>query len=105
MRTNARYEMGMSYLEHTFGLKGRRVLVTGAGRGIGRAIAVALAGAGAEVLVHYHASKEPAEELVKQLGGNAWSVQADLTQPQQVEEMSTRIKERWDRLDCVVNNA
>jgi 3-oxoacyl-[acyl-carrier protein] reductase len=40
----------------------RRVLVTGASRGIGRATAIALAGAGFHVVVHYHQSGDGAEE-------------------------------------------
>ncbi len=56
-----------NYLEQRFGLKGRRAVVTGAGRGIGRAIARALAAVGAEVLVHYHSSREAAEALVKEI--------------------------------------
>lgn len=43
----------------------RRVLVTGASRGIGRAIAVALAGRGFHPVVHYHASREGAEATAK----------------------------------------
>ena len=43
----------------------KKVLVTGASRGIGRATAAALAGAGAHVLVHYGRSAQEAESLVK----------------------------------------
>src|SRR5688500_18359600 len=70
------------YLEDQFGLKGKKAVVTGAGRGIGRAIAEALAGAGAEVLVHYNQSAEAAGEVVSNItaaGGSAWSAGADLT--------------------------
>ncbi len=43
----------------------RRVLVTGASRGIGRAIALRLAAAGFAVTVHYHARRDAAEETLK----------------------------------------
>ena len=41
----------------------KKVLVTGAGRGIGRAIALAAAKAGYEVIAHYNRSSNPAAEL------------------------------------------
>jgi 3-oxoacyl-[acyl-carrier protein] reductase len=98
----------MSYLENTFGLNRRRAIVTGAGRGIGRAIATALAGAGAEVVVHYHRSKDAAEEAaseIRSMGGQAWTEQADLTDASQARALFARVREKWDSLDVLVNNA
>jgi 3-oxoacyl-[acyl-carrier protein] reductase len=45
----------------------RRVLVTGASRGIGRAIALVLAARGFAVTVHYHARRDAAEDTLKTL--------------------------------------
>src|SRR5579862_8870822 len=97
-----------SYLESTFGLRGKRAVVTGAGIGIGKAIAQALAAAGADVLVHYHSSREPAEALVKEIaasGGKAWSCGADLTDPRDADSLFKRVEEKWGALDILVNNA
>ncbi len=97
-----------NFCEKSFGLKDRRAVVTGAGRGIGRAIAVALAAVGAEVLVHYHTSKEKAEQVVETIhanGGKAWSAGADLTDSAAVKSLFANVEERWGTLDILVNNA
>jgi 3-oxoacyl-[acyl-carrier protein] reductase len=96
------------YFEQMFGLKGRRALVTGAGRGIGRAVAEALSAAGAEVCIHYNRSEAAAKELVSHLekqGRSAFSVGGDLTDANQVRAVFDKIQSRWDRLDILVNNS
>ena len=66
-------------------LAGRVALVTGASRGIGAATAVALARAGVErFLLQYNSYHEAASQTVdtiRSLGGEAVSVQADLSHP------------------------
>jgi 3-oxoacyl-[acyl-carrier protein] reductase len=59
----------------------RRVLVTGASRGIGRAIALRLGAEGFAVTVHYHARRDAAEETLKTLqtaGGEGTLVAFDV---------------------------
>ena len=65
-------------------LSGKSALVTGASRGIGRATAIALAKGGAQVLVHYGHGEAEAEEVgaeIRQAGGRADTVAADLAAP------------------------
>jgi len=95
-------------------LAGKTALVTGASRGIGRAIAFTLGRRGARVAVHYNAASDAAEDVVRQIrdaGGEAWSLQADLAQPDAAatlaRDLRAALKERYDDdgLDILVNNA
>ncbi len=70
----------------------KRVLITGASRGIGRACALKLAEQGFSICVHYHSKKQLAEEVVETIvegGGNASILQFDVCQRQQVIENLT----------------
>jgi 3-oxoacyl-[acyl-carrier protein] reductase len=64
------------------GLRGKRVLVTGASGGIGSACVAAFLAEGAEVVAHYHHRRERAEAL-----GDVMLVQADLTREDEAERL------------------
>jgi pteridine reductase len=88
----------------------RRVaLVSGGARRVGRAIVERLAGAGFEVVLTYMSSEREAGELVEALrdgGGTAVAVRADLTRPvEAVEAIAGAVGESFGRLDVLVNNA
>lgn len=84
------------------------VLVTGAGRGIGAAIAKAFAREGATVIVNYLKNHETAERVVaacKAAGGDAWSMQADVTSWDQSQAMVERVIAEAGKIDVLINNA
>jgi len=87
----------------------RRVaLVTGGSGAIGGAIAKRFAAGGDRVAVHYHGNREKAEAVVaaiRQGGGEADAVRADVTLASEVESMMAEVTERWGHIDVLVNNA
>lgn len=89
-------------------LAGKVAIVTGASRGIGRAIALQLAEIGAKVVVNYASSSGAADELVAQIegiGGEAISVQADVSKADEMDALFTTVMAKWSKVDILVNNA
>lgn len=89
-------------------MKGKKVLITGAGKGIGRGIALAFARAGAKLFLHYRSNPEEAQSLldeVKALGADAVICRADLAKMSELDAMFGTIKEKFGTLDAAVNNA
>lgn len=83
----------------------KRVLITGASRGIGRAIAQKLAGRGWSVAVHYNNRREQAQETARELGeACAGLYQADLSDPTVAERLLNEVLAEGP-LDALVNNA
>jgi len=85
------------------GLRGKGVLVTGAGGGIGSAVARAFAAEGALVGVHYRSSKDRAESVAAEIGGVA--LRADLTVEEEADELVPAAVGALGRLDVLVANA
>ena len=89
-------------------LKNKVVLITGASSGIGAALARAFGECGSKVAVHYRSGASAAQSVVSQIkeaGGDAIAVQADVTESSQVDEMVTKVHAHFGRIDVLVNNA
>ena len=83
-------------------------LVTGASRGIGRATAEAFARAGYQVAANYCRSKEQIEQFSAQMereGCAVIPVQADVSDPEQVERMVQTVQRQFGHIDVLVCNA
>lgn len=84
------------------------VLVTGGSRGLGRTLAIGFARSGYRVAVHFRSDREAAEETVRRIrenGGEALSVAADLSVSGDAGHMVDRILETWGGLHVLINNA
>ena len=90
-----------------FDLSGRVAVVTGGGRGIGRAIAVELAAAGAAVVPSARSTDEieAVADEIRDGGGDALAVAADVTDPDAVANVIDRAEDEFGGIDVVVNNA
>ena len=89
------------------GLKDRVALVTGAGRGVGRGVAMRFAAEGAKVVVndfHERRAERVAQEI-REAGGQALPVQADVTKLAEVRAMVAKAVETLGPVDILVNNA
>jgi citronellol/citronellal dehydrogenase len=95
-------------------LHGRVAIVTGASRGIGRALALGLAKSGCHVVIAAK-STTSTEKLpgsifsvaaeVEALGAQALPVQVDVRDEQQIENLAAKTRERFGRIDVLINNA
>ncbi|MFJ2813265.1 SDR family NAD(P)-dependent oxidoreductase [Streptomyces sp. NPDC087294] len=84
----------------------RRVLVTGASRGIGRAVARAFAASGDRVAVHYATRAEDAARTLEQLSGEGHVlVGGDLSDPRTAREVVDEAVRGLGGVDVLVNNA
>jgi 3-oxoacyl-[acyl-carrier protein] reductase len=89
-------------------LIGKTALVTGGANGIGRAIAVALAAEGCRVAIADRAAEENIGAVVDAIGaagGEAFGVQVDVADEEQVLGLFEAAMPRLGRLDILVNNA
>jgi 3-oxoacyl-[acyl-carrier protein] reductase len=78
-------------------------VVTGGSRGIGRAIVLALAREGANVAFTYAQNKASADEIAN--GTTIVGFQADVTSLDQAKDLIKQVKEKFGRIDILINNA
>lgn len=87
-------------------LKNKQILVTGASKGIGFAIADYLMQQGARVAVHFNSGEDAARQLIEMYPDTqSIYVQADLSQPESVQQLFQQVVLKFGTLDSIVLNA
>lgn len=91
----------------TYDFSGKVVIVTGGGSGIGEACAMTFAQGGAKVVVADLdvANGERVTQAIKDSGGEATFIAANVATPESVEAMVNQTVATYQRLDLAVNNA
>src|SRR6266481_9392708 len=86
---------------------GKVALITGAGNGIGRATALAFAGSGAKVVIvdRDAAAGEATAGIIRQQGGEARFVAADVTKSAEVQNYVKAALDAYGAIDCFLNHA
>jgi short-subunit dehydrogenase len=87
--------------------QGKVAVVTGASSGLGRAIATALVDRGASVVLAARGADklEAVAAELRARGGDVLAVPTDITKAEEVERLFARAREKFGRLDMLVNNA
>jgi len=88
-------------------LEGKKAIVTGGGRGIGRAIALAMAEEGCDVAVvsRTRSEIERVAGEINMFGSMGLAIQADISEPPDVEHIVHKTLNNFGRIDILVNNA
>jgi 3-oxoacyl-[acyl-carrier protein] reductase len=88
-------------------LRGKVVVITGAGAGIGRATALRFAEEGARIAAWDVSDKAAAqlESAIKWAGGESHFQAVDVTAASAIESAAAAVVDKWDRIDILINNA
>ncbi len=89
-------------------LRNKVVVITGSSSGIGKATALRFAQEGSKIVVNYNVNKAGGEDTVakiKEMGGEALLVQADVSNPEQIRLLFDEVEKKYNTVDILINNA
>ncbi len=91
--------------EEYFELKGKTVLVTGAGRGLGKEIALRLAQCEASIIISDIEYPQTTEKAILDMGARCMANETDIADEDQVRDLADRVAAKYGQADILVNNA
>ena len=89
-------------------LQGQTAVVTGSSSGLGQGIAIEMGKEGANVCINYHSDEEGANvtlKAIEEAGGQGFTIQADVSDPADVEKMFQETIDTFGTVDILMNNA
>src|SRR3989338_807989 len=86
-------------------LKNKIAVVTGGSSGIGKEISLALAREGCKVIFTYNSNEKGANETLKGIGKNGFKFKVDMHDEAAVGKLFDFAKEKFGKIDVLVNNA
>ena len=86
-------------------LKNKVAIITGSARGLGRAYALRFAREGARLTICDVLDCEPVAREIEAIGGEVLSLKTDVTDEKNTTEMARETRDRFGRIDILVNNA
>ena len=95
-------------IEQYLPLTGRIALVTGSSQGIGKATALRLAQSGSDIVINYRNKASASEEVkasIEEIGRRCITIQADVSQEEEVTHLFTVANESLGPITILVNNA
>ena len=82
-----------------------KVLLTGSSKGIGHKIAEDLLAEGHQLALHYNKNKSPLKALLKNNKTSSFSIQADLSNKDEIKKLAVSTIDKLSFPDCIINNA
>ena len=82
-----------------------KVLLTGSSKGIGYKIAEDLLAEGHDLALHYNKNESPLKALLKNDKTSSFSIQADLSNKDEIKKMVVNTIDKLSFPDCIINNA